>query len=239
MFGAGTGEVTGATHYNQFQEVLGLGERLQEGQSDETHVFFFRCVSTSIIHKFTQKLTDSLTHWQFGYFGQLGYFGHFWHIVHFGNFGHYGHFWHIGNFKHIGNLWSVWSVWSLDRNFENMKKIETLNLTHLCTNFVLVLLRKSVVNSFIVITDNHLHPCILVYGLCKTSSKSSCIHLSRPSCSSCSCLVHLFKQSKLNPFFAQFELGSAQPQLVPPFFKRKNRITFPIFLCGKIVFWNF
>ena len=36
--GLDTGQVTGATHYHQFQEVLGLGERLQEGKSDETHV---------------------------------------------------------------------------------------------------------------------------------------------------------------------------------------------------------
>ena len=42
MFGAGTGQVTGATHYHQFQEVLGLGETLQEGQSDETHVLVLK-----------------------------------------------------------------------------------------------------------------------------------------------------------------------------------------------------
>ena len=41
---------------------------------------FFRCVSTSILSKFTHKPTDSLTHWQCRHFGHLGRFGQFEHL---------------------------------------------------------------------------------------------------------------------------------------------------------------
>ena len=56
-----TGQVTGATHYHQFQEVWGLGERFQEAHSDETHVLKGLIFLQMRKHLNTQQI-HSLTH---------------------------------------------------------------------------------------------------------------------------------------------------------------------------------
>ena len=91
----------------------------------------FRCVGTSILHKFTDSLTHSLTlslTWYFptshgSNFGHLGHSGHFGHYAHFGHFGHFGHIWHLVHFWHFIHFWHSEHFW----HFKPLNTFETLD----------------------------------------------------------------------------------------------------------------